>query len=145
MQYNHTQLKYFLYISIGSNICDCLNTTGKQGDSCLILSEISSQLCILAVRVNATANADKYSVTIQVFCDYTLVLDFGLKLTIIVNGSGQIESKSIMCTKDKPVKLLFGSLQKNTLYSSSVLWIANDKMAECTSITTLNFKTKGNF
>ena len=104
-----------------------------------------TSLFVHAVRVNVTANADKHNVTIQVFCDYTLVLDFGLNLTIIVNGSGQVKSKSIMCAKDKRVKVPFDDLHENTLYSSSVLWIANDKMAECTLTPTLNFKTKSNF
>ena len=92
-----------------------------------------------------SGKADTNGVTIEVFCNYTVVSDVGVNLTmIIVPGrlENKTQQKSFLCDKKTPSRVYFGNLEKDTLYDSLLLWISLDDMVSCTLSTRLKFKAE---
>ena len=94
-----------------------------------------------AVEVNAKASiVHEKSVTIKVYCNYTVISDVGVNITVNVNEDGsqnQALTQSILCLEDKPNTVTFSDLRRNTAYFSFVSWTSN----ECMLSTILNFTT----
>ena len=83
-------------------------------------------------------------IAIKVYCNYTVVSDVGVNISISMNEDGihnQTLKRSFLCIKSKPSNVVFDNLQENTTYFSYISWTSNNKLIECTRATLPTFTT----
>ena len=95
--------------------------------------------CTVNVTVNTVSVGEK-SVMIQVFCNYSVISNVGVNLTINVYEAGslnQIPTKSIFCINNSSKIVTFDDLQRNTAYASFATW----NSPGCNLSTLVEFQT----
>ena len=68
------------------------------------------------------------------YCNYTVISDVGVNITVYVTENGsqnQTVIQSILCIEHEPKNVTFSDLRRNTAYVSFVSWTFNENPMKC--------------